>query len=188
MTDRSMVHAGMGSDLAVALINPKYPHNVGQTIRAAASFGVPQVWITGGRVSTIGRGKNYRLPREERLRDFSAVQLYESDRPFDAFGPEVTPVAVEVRQSAESLHEFVHPENALYVFGPEDGDLDRATLGLCHRFVRIPMLHCANVSAAVWMVLYARHAQRVALGLEAPLNVVDRGAPELTELLLNEGA
>jgi tRNA C32,U32 (ribose-2'-O)-methylase TrmJ len=26
----------------------------------------------------------------------------------------------------------------VYVFGPEDGSLDRAVLGLCHRFVVIP--------------------------------------------------
>lgn len=187
MVDRSMVHAGMGSDVAVALVTPKYPHNVGQTLRAAAAFGVPQVWMSGDRVSTTGRGKKYRLPREERLRDYDAVQLYESDRFFDAFPADVTPVAVEVRQSAESLHEFVHPAKALYVFGPEDGDLPRVTLGLCHRFVRIPMLHCANLSAAVWLVLYARHAQRVALGLEPPLNVVDRGVLDVSELLLNEG-
>lgn len=176
----------MGSDVAVALIDPKWPHNVGQTIRAAAAFGVPQVWMSGHRVSTTGRGKKYRLPREERLRGYGGVSLFEADRPFDAFGPEVTPVAVEVRQSAESLHEFVHPERAVYVFGPEDGGLDRVSLGLCHRFVRIPMLHCANLSAAVWMVLYARHAQRVAAGLEPPLNVTDGAEVDVSELLLNE--
>jgi hypothetical protein len=33
----------------------------------------------------------------------------------------VTPVAVELRPDAESLVTFEHPEEALYVFGPEDG-------------------------------------------------------------------
>jgi hypothetical protein len=53
-------------------------------------------------------------------------------------------VAVELRRNAESLIDFVHPEHALYVFGPEDGSLGRATLAQCHRFLVIPTRHCAR--------------------------------------------
>ena len=62
---------------------------------------------------------------------------------------------------------FEHPERALYVFGPEDGSLGRAVLARCHRFLVIPTRHCANLSAAVYTVLYDRHAKRVRAGLEA---------------------
>jgi tRNA C32,U32 (ribose-2'-O)-methylase TrmJ len=62
----------------------------------------------------------------------------------------------------------VHPEYALYVFGPEDGSLGRATLAQCHRFLVIPTRHCANLSATVYTVLYDRHAKRVQEGLELP--------------------
>src|SRR5436309_15991298 len=57
------------------------------------------------------------------------------------------------------------------VFGPEDGSLDRAVLGLCHRFVVIPTRPCTNLAAAVYTVLYDRHAKRVAAGLE-PVNTL----------------
>ncbi len=77
-------------------------------------------------------------------------------------------MAVELRRNAESLIDFVHPEHALYVFGPEDGSLGRATLAQCHRFLVIPTRHCANLSAAVYTVLYDRHAKRVQEGLELP--------------------
>jgi len=73
---------------------------------------------------------------------------------------------VELRKNAESLIEFEHPDNALYVFGPEDGSLDRAVLARCHRFVVIPARHCANLASAVYTVLYDRHAKRVRAGLE----------------------
>ena len=63
---------------------------------------------------------------------------------------------------------FVYPEHALYVFGPEDGSLGRATLAQCHRFLVIPTRHCANLSAAVYTVLYDRDAKRVQEGLELP--------------------
>ena len=94
-------------------------------------------------------------------------EVRHADQFFDAF-EEAVPVAVELRRNAESLIDFVHPEHALYVFGPEDGSLGRATLAQCHRFLVIPTRHCANLSAAVYTVLYDRHAKRVHDGLELP--------------------
>jgi hypothetical protein len=86
------------------------------------------------------KGKNKpRLPREERLKDYLGVDWREDERALDDFLSEgFTPVAVEVRDSSESLVDFVHPERALYVFGPEDGSIPKGTLSVCHRFVRIP--------------------------------------------------
>jgi hypothetical protein len=99
------IRRGDGIAPAVALVDPKFPHNVG----AAA------------------------------------------DQFFDAF-EEAVPVAVELRRNAESLIDFVHPDHALYVFGPEDGSPGRATLAQCHRFLAIPTRHCVNLSAAVYTV------------------------------------
>jgi tRNA(Leu) C34 or U34 (ribose-2'-O)-methylase TrmL len=63
------------------------------------------------------------------------------------------------------------------VFGPEDGSLDRAVLAQYHRFLVIPTEHCTNLSAAVYTVLYDRHAKRVRAGLEAR-NSVSAGFDE----------
>jgi len=144
---------------AVVLYNPKYPHNVGQTIRAASCYGVNQVWYTGNRVP-IEAHAGFRLPREERMRGYKDVDLFQYERPLDLFARiGATPVAVEVRENAEPLHEFEHPENAVYVFGPEDGSIPPHILGLCHRFVVIPTLHCLNLASAVGTVLYDRGAK-----------------------------
>ncbi len=110
--------------------------------------------------------KSHRLPREERMRGYREVEIRQADYFFDAFDAAV-PVAVELRRNAESLIDFEHPERALYVFGPEDGSLDRAVLARCHRFLVIPTRHCTNLSAAVYTVLYDRQAKRVRAGLEA---------------------
>jgi hypothetical protein len=40
-------------------------------------------------------------------------------------------------------------------------------LARCHRFLVIPTRHCTNLSAAVYTVLYDRHAKRVQSGLES---------------------
>lgn len=140
---------------SVALVNPKYPHNVGAVLRACSCFGIRQLLWTGDRVK-LDVGKGERLPREERMRGYQDVEMVRSDdRFFDRFS-EAVPVAIEVRKSAENLLAFEHPENALYVFGPEDGGLKRPTLMHYHRFVAIPSSHCVNLSAAVYLVLYDR--------------------------------
>ena len=155
--------------MTIVLHDPKYPHNVGQAVRAASCFAVPEVLVTGNRVALEADGKGYRLPREERMRGRYAVDLRRSARPFDELDPAVVPVAVELLAGAEDLVWFEHPPRAAYVFGPEDGSLPSAVLRHCHRVVRLPMLHCANLASAVYVVLYDRHAKAVRLGLEPPL-------------------
>ncbi|MBO0871089.1 MAG: hypothetical protein J2P15_21260 [Micromonosporaceae bacterium] len=167
------VRRGDGRPPAVVLVNPKYPHNVGAAVRAASCYGIGQVWFTGGRVQLIGE-RRLRLPREERMRGYQEVELRHSEKAFDAFDRSAVPVAVELRRSAEQLIDFEHPDQALYVFGPEDGSLDRAVLGMCHRFVVIPTRHCTNLAAAVYTVLYDRHAKRVRSGLEPANSVVEQ--------------
>jgi tRNA(Leu) C34 or U34 (ribose-2'-O)-methylase TrmL len=170
------VRRGDGRPPAIILIDPKFPHNVGAAVRAASCYGIGQVWFTGDRVQLVGE-RRFRLPREERMRGYQEVELRHSDQPFDAFETAV-PVAVELRGNAESLIDFPHPDGAVYVLGPEDGSLDRAVLALCHRFVVIPTRHCTNLAAAVYTVLYDRHAKRVRAGQEPPHTVVGRGFDE----------
>jgi tRNA(Leu) C34 or U34 (ribose-2'-O)-methylase TrmL len=67
-----------------------------------------------------------------------------------------TPVCVEVDDSAERLYNFIHPDNPIYVFGPEDGSVPTGIRHVCHRFVTIPSKSCLNLAAAVNVVLYDR--------------------------------
>ncbi len=112
-------------------------------------------WFTGDRISMALDSKK-RLPREERMKGYREVELRQHDEFFDQFEPDIVPVAVELRPNAESLPLFVHPERALYIFGPEDGTLGGAYLRRCHRFVVIPTRHCVNLAAAIYLVLYDR--------------------------------
>ena len=144
-----------GKTPSIILINPKYPDNVGMIIRLAAAYGVPQVWWTGDRIN-VDPEKGQRLPREERMKGYKKVEFRQFDRPFDQFPRGTTPVAVEVRENAQKLPEFEHPENPVYVFGPEDGSLKRVHTQHCHAFVIIPVQHCLNLATAVSTVLYDR--------------------------------
>jgi len=154
---------------AVLLCDPRYPHNVGKALRNCSCFGVSQLWVTGSRVPFDAKGyENYRLPREERMKGFRDVDLISVDRTrvFNRLAPGVVPVAVEFALSAEVLTVFEHPENPLYVFGPEDGSLGYVERAHCHRFVIIPTHHCLNLGVAVGIVLAHRSMQRQLAGLE----------------------
>ena len=126
-----------GEPPAIALVNPRYPHNVGMVVRLASCYGLRQVWFTGNRVS-LNPARGERLPREERMKGYREVQMIHFEYFFDQFPADSVPVAVEVRANSEPLHSFEHPDNALYVFGPEDSSIPKVLLGHCHRFLVIP--------------------------------------------------
>jgi tRNA(Leu) C34 or U34 (ribose-2'-O)-methylase TrmL len=156
-----------GRTPAVALIDPKYPHNVGMVVRLASCYGLRQVWFTGERV-TLDPARGERLPREERMKGYKDVETIHHEHVFDQFPAGTVPVAVEVRAGSEPLHAFEHPENALYVFGPEDGSIPSALVGHCHRFVVIPTRHCLNLATAVATVLWDRQYKRWLSGAVEP--------------------
>jgi tRNA(Leu) C34 or U34 (ribose-2'-O)-methylase TrmL len=146
--------APVGRPPAIVLIDPKYAHNVGMVVRLASCYGLSQVWFTGERVS-LDISFRKRLPREERMKGYADVEIINYDYPFEQFA-DVIPVAVEVRKNSESLHSFEHPQNAVYVFGPEDGSVSKPHISHCHRFVVIPTKHCLNLATAVATILWDR--------------------------------
>jgi tRNA(Leu) C34 or U34 (ribose-2'-O)-methylase TrmL len=158
---------------AVILVNPKYPHNVGNSFRACAALGIPRLYVTGNRAQWVITGKGQRLPREERMKSYKGkVTLIRNDRPFDLC-KEMVPVAVEISATAEPLATFQHPDNACYVFGPEDGGIPKPIRALCHRFVILPTDHCINLAAAVNCVLMDRRVKRQLAGVEPILAAYD---------------
>lgn len=152
----------------VVLINPKYVRNVGGVLRTCSSTGIDNLVWTGNRVNPHDYD---RLPREERMRGYADVQWATSERPLDLFGKGITPVSVEVVENAEPLNDFIHPERAVYMFGPEDGSIPQVYRALAHRFIKIPARYCFNLSVAVGAVLVHRLCQRITAGLEEPITV-----------------
>lgn len=158
---------------AVLLINPKTPYNVGAAIRACSIFGIDILRWTGKRISTAEgrrkagsdlRGNRPRLPREERLKDYHGVDWREGTSEGvieEAVAAGLVPVCVEIVPGAEWLDEFIHPERALYVFGPEDGSVSKGVRHACHRFVRVRAANRTplNLAAAVNLVLHDRYVK-----------------------------
>lgn len=147
------------------MINTKYVHNVASAIRAASCFDVSRLVWTGPRVDPT---KLDRLPREERMKGYKDVVWNhdDKDKPFEFFQPDVVPVCIELLENSEPLTTFIHPENAVYVFGPEDGHVPQVIRRFCHRFVNIQANHCLNITAAINVVLHDRKAKRQLEGRE----------------------
>lgn len=139
--------------VAVILEDVKYPHNLAAAIRACACFGAADVYWTGKRFA-FADGE--RLPREERMKGYSSVQVHATDRPFDRLPGDAVPVCVELMPTAAPLTTFVHPADAVYVFGPEDGHVSQVFRRECHSVIYIPAHHCLNLAAAVNVVLADR--------------------------------
>jgi tRNA(Leu) C34 or U34 (ribose-2'-O)-methylase TrmL len=157
--------AGMGKTPAIILVNPKYGVNVSSALRTCSVLGIPQLWITGNRWQS---GWHKRAPREERMRVYGDVQVYRCDTPLYAFEG-ATPVCVEIQRNAVPLAYYEHPENAVYIFGPEDGSVPDWARRNSHEFLILPGKSCFNLSVAMGMVLMDRMTQRQRAGLEPVL-------------------
>jgi tRNA(Leu) C34 or U34 (ribose-2'-O)-methylase TrmL len=141
---------------AVILVSPKQSGNVAGALRACSAFGVAQLRITGYRAlpELSPKGKP-RTRRELRMEAYSDVDVIHDSHPFGAYaGARI--IAVEVMDDAVPLTWFSHPDDAVYVFGPEDGSLGRAQKIHCTDFVIIPSRHCLNLACAVNVVLADR--------------------------------
>ncbi len=155
----------IGKTPSIILCNPRYGHNVGAAVRAAACYGFDQVWYTGSRINAELEERR-RLPREERMKGYASVELHNSEYPFDSFNSDAVPIAIEVNPTAQNLVWFEHPENAVYVFGPEDGSVPSSVLRHCHSVVILPTFHCLNLATAVATVCYDRAAKRQTAGID----------------------
>ena len=69
-------------------------------------------------------------------------------------------VAIELVENACPLPDFRHPQDALYVFGPEDGNLPQDIVDAAHEVVYVPTVGCMNLAATVNVVLYDRMAKQ----------------------------
>jgi tRNA(Leu) C34 or U34 (ribose-2'-O)-methylase TrmL len=138
----------------IGLFNPKSPENVGSIMRAAGCYGVSSVFYTGTRYD---RAKDFVTDTKKVHQDIPLINIDDLRRivPLGC-----TPVAVELVEGARALPDYTHPDRALYIFGPEDGSLDKEIRDWCgDEVVYIPTNGCMNLAATVNVVLYDRLAK-----------------------------
>ncbi|MFZ3430106.1 RNA methyltransferase [Vibrio harveyi] len=137
----------------IGLYNPKSPTNVGAVLRAAGCYDAAQVRYNGTRYSRAVKFQTDTKNSQER------IQLVEMEDLTANVADDVEIVCVELVVGATALPHFTHPENAIYVFGPEDGSLPQEMVDKAHHVVYVPTHGCMNLAATVNVVLYDRMAK-----------------------------
>jgi tRNA(Leu) C34 or U34 (ribose-2'-O)-methylase TrmL len=134
---------------AIGLISPKFGSNVGGVMRAAHCFEASMVMVQGHRDAPYtGRGDTPEA--------WKHMPILRVDDLFSHLPVGCETVAVDLVPDARDLRTFVHPERALYVFGPEDGTLTSEQVSLCTYKIMIPTRNCLNLAATVNVLLYDR--------------------------------
>jgi len=140
--------------VSIGLTNPKSPSNVGSVMRAAGNFQVDSVFYTGKRYE---RAAQLNADTENLSRKVGQnISLSAVECLIDNADNNTKIVCVELAENAIPLPDFQHPDNALYIFGPEDGTINQNIIDRADAVVYIPTTGCMNLAATVNVVLYDR--------------------------------
>ncbi|MFC1589439.1 TrmH family RNA methyltransferase [Pseudomonadota bacterium] len=141
------------SKVSLGLINPKSPDNVHAVMRAAGNYRVDSVFYTGDRYMRA-MTLNPNAPDISR-KVSDNVPMSEVSSLVDAAG-DMKIVCVELAENAIALPEYEHPQNAFYIFGPEDSTIGQEVIDRADAVVYVPTVGCMNLAATVNVLLYDR--------------------------------
>ena len=137
----------------IGLWNPKNDINVGRVLRACGNFNVAMLAVAGKR-------NKYRKVSADTMKAYRHIPMLQIDDLHEVVPYDCIPIAVDLVDGAREIFDFVHPERAFYIFGPEDGTLGKEILSWCASAIYIPTNRCMNLAATVHVVLYDRMLKR----------------------------
>jgi len=137
----------------IGLINPKSPTNVGAVMRAAGCYQVDSVYYTGQRYAKAAKFNTDTKNRSLSI-PLTGVDSFEEEQ-----FSEIKIVCVDLIEGAIPLPEYQHPENVIYIFGPEDGTIEQSLVDQADAVVYVPTVGCMNLAASVNVLLYDRLAK-----------------------------
>ncbi len=145
------------SSVHIGLIDPKSPENVESVMRLSGNFSVNGVYYSGNRYPRAAKLKPCTVDMSRKVS--KNIPLIQVANFIDDVQDDLKIVCVEFAENAISLPEYQHPNNALYIFGPEDSTISQQIIDRAEDVVYIPTISCMNLSATVGVVLYDRLAK-----------------------------
>ena len=139
--------------LSLGLTKPKSPTNVGAVMRAAGCYGVDAVFYTGERYDRAVKLNTDTKAVSQNIPLTGVTNLLEN------IPDQAKIVCVELVVGAIPLPEYQHPDNVIYIFGPEDGTISQDVIDRADAVVYVPTIGCMNLAATVNVVLYDRLAK-----------------------------
>jgi len=152
------------SHVTIGLTNPKSPSNVGAVMRAAGCYSVEQVLYSGQRYANAVKFNSSKHNTDTKnARDkipLKAADDFEKLESLRDLLPKMTKIiCVDLVEGATPLPHFQHPDQALYIFGPEDGTISQTVINNADSVVYVPTVGCMNLAASVNVLLYDRLAK-----------------------------
>lgn len=138
------------TQLNVGLINPKSPTNVGAVMRAAGCYKVDTVFYTGERYAKAIKFNTDTKNAKDKIPLIAVEDITKG------MSSDVKVICVDLVEGSVPLPHFEHPDNALYIFGPEDGTIPQSVINQADSVVYIPTVGCMNLAATVNVLLYDR--------------------------------
>lgn len=139
--------------VSIALTDPKSPTNVGAVMRAAGCYQANEVLYSGVRYEKAAKFQTDTKSISNKI-PLKHVDDFLVEKPDD-----VKIVCVDLIEGAIPLPEFIHPEKARYIFGPEDGTISQTVVDNADSVVYVPTIGCMNLAASVNVLLYDRLAK-----------------------------
>ena len=155
---------GENSHVTIGLTNPKSPSNVGAVMRAAGCYCVDQVLYTGQRYAKAaqyqGAKHNTDTKNAHEKIPLKAAESFDNITALRAaLSEHCQLICVDLVENAIPLPHFQHPEQAVYIFGPEDGTISQEVINNADAVVYVPTVGCMNLAASVNVLLYDRLAK-----------------------------
>lgn len=146
----------------IGIERQKTPANLGTLWRSAVCLGADFIFTIGKRytrqVSDVTASYRH-LP----VFHYIDVDDFHAHIPFAC-----QVVGVELVADAQPLETFKHPQQAIYLLGPEDGSLSKGALDLCQHVVAFDSAMCLNVASAGTVVLYDRRTKAALRHIDGP--------------------
>jgi tRNA(Leu) C34 or U34 (ribose-2'-O)-methylase TrmL len=136
----------------ILLISPKFEMNVANVLRSLSVMGGGEIIVCNRRYTPATGEKGDRIPRPMRMKAYDNVRVTYNE---NLVLPPGNLVVVEKLDWATPLPLFDHPENAIYIFGPEDGSVPKWIVQKAKKHTIIPYdSGCSNLATSVGIVLY----------------------------------
>ncbi len=131
-------------------------------MRAAGCYQADEVLYTGKRYALAAkhRGEQYNTDTKKAKLH---IPLTATDSLLSARIDGLKLVCVDLVEGAVPLPEFVHPDKAIYIFGPEDGTIGQDIIDAADAVVYVPTIGCMNLASSVNVLLYDRMAKTASL-------------------------
>ncbi len=152
--------------ITIALTNPKTPTNVGAVMRAAGCYQANQVIYTGERFTKVAKYHQQTLKTDTnniqgKIPLLAIDNFINIKERLKNIPSETKIICVDLVEGAIPLPHFVHPTQAVYIFGPEDGSIKQDVIDVADDVVYVPTIGCMNLAASVNVLLYDRLAKSV---------------------------